>query len=281
MTKAELESKHLAELHELAADAGVERYRMLPRAELIEKLAGGGSKGESRPKGDPDRGNSGQRQPRDRSRKPRAPREPRGDREPRRERQEQKGNRERQPPPRREPATAAPRADFEPKATPAPAARPKRKRRRRRWGRRPKGVRVHDLLLPAVSGRQVIVYAESRAGCTALLREVAAELSGGSNGPDPIALLVDPTPEELADWKREAPQAEIVSAGKANHAGDAIAQAQSRAGAGEDVIVLVDSLSRFAETFGGADDARQLFDAGLGASSSGSLTVVAAVERAG
>ena len=32
MTKAELESKHLAELHALAAEAGVERYRMLPRA---------------------------------------------------------------------------------------------------------------------------------------------------------------------------------------------------------------------------------------------------------
>lgn len=41
MTKAELESKHLAELHALAAKEGVPRYRMLPRAELIEKLAGG------------------------------------------------------------------------------------------------------------------------------------------------------------------------------------------------------------------------------------------------
>lgn len=40
MTKAELESKHLAELHALAAEAGVPRYRMLPRAELIEALSG-------------------------------------------------------------------------------------------------------------------------------------------------------------------------------------------------------------------------------------------------
>ena len=31
MTKAELESKHLSELHALAAEAGVERYRMLTR----------------------------------------------------------------------------------------------------------------------------------------------------------------------------------------------------------------------------------------------------------
>ena len=31
------------------------------------------------------------------------------------------------------------------------------------------------------------------------------------------------------------------------------------------MIVLIDSLSRFAETFAGADEARELFDAGLGA----------------
>jgi hypothetical protein len=278
MTKAELESKHIAELHELAADAGVERYRMLPRAELIDKLAGGGGGRAPKPKRERSGGDSGQRRQRDRSRKPR---EGRGDREPRGERQERKprdggqGEQREQPPAPREPSAAAP-------ATPAaPAAeRPKRKRRRRRWGRRPKGVRVHDLLLPAGSGRQAIVYAESRAACTALLREVAGQLSAASDGPDPIALLVDPTPEELADWKREAPKAEIVSAGKAKHAEDALAQARSRAAAGEDVIVLIDSLSRFAETFAGADEARELFDAGLAAGTeAGSLTVVAAIER--
>src|SRR4051812_44847892 len=41
MNKAELQSKHLSELHELAAKAGVERYRMLPREELIDALADG------------------------------------------------------------------------------------------------------------------------------------------------------------------------------------------------------------------------------------------------
>jgi transcription termination factor Rho len=261
MTKADLESKHIAELHELAAEAGVERYRMLSRAELIEKLADGGAGGGSKPRGGERRGGgSGQRRQRDRSRKPREQRRPREERSPREERPTERTE------PEPVPTTAA-------AATPPPA-RPKR-RRRRRWGRRPKGVRVHDLLLPAAPGRQMIVYAESRAGCTALLREVAAELSNASDGPDPIALLVDPTPEELADWKREAPQAEIVSAGKANHAGDAIAQARARAEGGEGVVVLIDSLTRFAETFGGAEEARALFNAGLGSS----LTVVAALER--
>jgi transcription termination factor Rho len=267
VNKSELESKHIAELHELAAEAGVERYRMLSRAELIEKLAGSNGKTQSRPKGGKRR--SGQRQ-----------QKPRGSRQRQRSEAKPKAESPRQPdaeaPQRSE---RKPEPSIAPATTPPPSAsRPKRKRRRRRWGRRPKGVRVHDLLLPAEPGRQAIVYAESRAGCTALLREIAAELSGASDGPDPIALLVDPTPEELADWKREAPQAEIVAAGKAQHADDALAQARARAGTGEDVIVLIDSLSRFAESFAGADEARELFDAGRG-SGGGSLTIVAAVER--
>ena len=51
MTKTELENKHIAELHTLAAEAGVERYRMLPRAELIAKLSGddSGSAGQAAP----------------------------------------------------------------------------------------------------------------------------------------------------------------------------------------------------------------------------------------
>ncbi|HEX7058467.1 MAG TPA: nuclear transport factor 2 family protein [Solirubrobacterales bacterium] len=49
MKKEELESKHLAELHALAADAGVPRYRMLPKAELVEALAAGNGTAAQRP----------------------------------------------------------------------------------------------------------------------------------------------------------------------------------------------------------------------------------------
>jgi transcription termination factor Rho len=155
------------------------------------------------------------------------------------------------------------------------SARPKRKRRRRRFGRKSKDLRAQDLLLPP-PGRQALVYGESRAVCTSLLREIAGELGGASEGPDPIALLIDPSPEELADWKREAPDAELVVAAQARHAGDAHAPAVRRAEGGEDVILLVDSLTRLDD----ADTAKEIFDGGLGLSSSGSLTVVAALERA-
>jgi hypothetical protein len=53
MTKAELESKHLAELHALAADAGVPRYRMLRRGELIDALVEGSGNGGGAPAREP------------------------------------------------------------------------------------------------------------------------------------------------------------------------------------------------------------------------------------
>jgi transcription termination factor Rho len=266
MTKAELESKHIAELHALAAEAGVPRYRMLRREELIEKLLDG--------------------KPAQAGRQPARERSGAGERSQPREKRERPPRRRRERPAREPGGSKPPAAESKPAApAPAPVAaeppatsseagsdRPRRKRRRR-FGRKSKGLSAHDLLLPP-PGRQALVYGESRAACTALLREVAGELSGVSNGPDPIALLIDPSPEELADWRREAPDAEIVAASKDRHASDALAQAKRRAESGEDVILLVDSLSRLDD----AEAAKEIFDGGLG-QTKGSLTVVAALER--
>jgi hypothetical protein len=292
MNKAELESKHLSELHALAADAGVERYRMLPRAELIEKLADDGGGGSAAGGG----GGSPQRSRPPRERKERSSRGGGRDRQPRgggRDRQSRGGGGDRQArggdrPPRgggerqRRRPESEQREQPEREQAPAPApggeesGRPKRRRRRRRFRKGGKSVRAGELILAAPGG-QSIVYGESRQSCTALLRELAAELSGGK-GPDPIALLVDPSPEELADWKREAPKAEIVSAGQERHAEDALAQAARRAEGGEAVILLIDSVSRLAESFG-SNIAKDLLEEGRAAGGSGSLTVVAAVER--
>jgi transcription termination factor Rho len=299
MTKAELESKSLSDLHSLAAEAGVERYRMLSRAELVEKLGDGGGGGGS---GSSARQSSA-RSSSSRSSRPAGERGERGERPQRRRRRRSGagsgggggGGGDRAERPRREPAREKPRREprppeSEPEPTPAPpsptpgpgAEAPSRpRRRRRRFGRRRDQVSIQDLLLPPASGRQAILCAETREACTALLRGVAAELGGASKGPDPVVLLIDPSPEELAEWKREAPDAEIVAAGQARHASDALAQASSRAAGGEDVMLLVDSLTRLAAAYGDADSAREFFDAGRvqGGSGGGSLTVLAALER--
>jgi Rho termination factor-like protein len=286
MTKTELESKHLADLHQLAAAAGVERYRMLSRAELIERLSDGNGNG------DDDRGASSPGSDAEESReRPRRRRRRTASGREREERVDVEEEEEEQPRARARRAQAARDAedsdrDVEPADKSSDedgeGSRPRRRRRRRRpFGRRREGVSIQDLLLPAESGRQAVLLADSREAATELLRGVAADLAGASDGPDPVALLIDPSPEELADWKREAPQAELVSAGQARHANDALAAAQRRAADGEDVMLLVDSLTRFTESFGDADGAKELFDAGRAekASGKGSLTVVVALER--
>ncbi|HEY2055872.1 MAG TPA: hypothetical protein VGH14_18215 [Solirubrobacterales bacterium] len=294
MTKTELESKHLSDLHQLAAAAGVERFRMLSRAELIERLSNGngdeGDSGSASPGAD---GEGDRERPRRRRRRSGS-----SGRE-REERVDVEEEEEEQPRARRKRAAPAPRdsedsergAEDSDKDTEGPdkdsdddgeGSRPRRRRRRRRpFGRRRDGVTIQDLLLPAESGRQAVLIAEGREAATELLRGVAADLAGSAEGPDPVVLLIDPSPEELADWKREAPQAELVSAGQARHATDALSAAQRRAADGEDVILLVDSLTRFSESFGDTDGAKELFDAGRtdAATGKGSLTVVVALER--
>jgi hypothetical protein len=293
MTKTELESKHLSDLHQLAAAAGVERYRMLTRAELVERLSDGDDAG-SAPAAESNGGEDRAERPRRRRRSGSGGRE----KEARVEDEDDEDEKPAAKPARRE---RAPRADRAPRAERAkPAApvsddsapddseddeegsRPRRRRRRRRpFGRKREGISIQDLLLPAESGRQAVLLADTREAATELLRGVAAELASASDGPDPVALLIDPSPEELADWKREAPQAEIVSAGQARHASDALSAAQRRAADGEDVILLIDSLTRFADGFGDTDGAKELFDAGSPdtVKGKGSLTVVAALER--
>jgi hypothetical protein len=308
MTKNELESKHLSDLHQLAADAGVERYRMLSRAELIERLSDGGGSDDSGSAGSSassrgggsgsssasSRGGDEGERPKRRRRRSSSGRE-------REERQDVEDEEEAPPRGGRSRKAARPAKDSEDSSSgksdkssdqnsatdsakdsdDGEGARPKRRRRRRRFGRRREGISIQDLLLPAESGRQAVLLADSSEAATELLRGVAADLASDSDGPDPVVLLVDPSPEELADWKREAPQAELVSAGQARHTSDALAAAQGRAGEGEDVILLVDSLTRFAESFGDTEGAKALFDAGRAdaVKGKGSLTVVVALER--
>jgi len=257
MNKAELEKKPLSELHLLAAEADVPKFRMLTKSELVEQLAG-------------DNGASA----------PPAAKSERSEERPQRRRRERRDRPEKAPErePAPKPAEPAPPAPAEPVAE---APKPRR-RRRRRFGRRGKqGVTLQGLLLPPEVGRQAVLCAESREACTALLRSVAADLAADSKGPDPVALLIDPSPEELADWKRDAPQAEIVAAGQPRHASDALGQAAARAGRGEDVILLVDSLTRLGEAYDDAEAAKEFFDAGRAQAGAGggSLTVVAALER--
>ncbi len=99
-------------------------------------------------------------------------------------------------------------------------------------------------------------------------------------------LLADERPEEVTKWEREAAGAEIVAAPADQEPHDqvraaelAIGHAKRRAEAGEDVVVIVDSLSRLALGYRDPNRVKRLFGAGreLAEEGSGSLTVIATV----
>jgi transcription termination factor Rho len=144
--------------------------------------------------------------------------------------------------------------------------------------------RAVDLLVPLALGQRVLVLAEPRSGRTTLLRAIAAALAGAEVRLR--ELLADERPEEVTEWRRALPDAEIVAAPADQEPGDqvraaelAIGNAKRRAEAGEDVVVIVDSLSRLALGYRDPNRVKRLFGAGreLAEEGSGSLFLFATV----
>ncbi|MGZ5316219.1 MAG: transcription termination factor Rho [Solirubrobacterales bacterium] len=144
--------------------------------------------------------------------------------------------------------------------------------------------RAVDLLAPLAFGQRVLVLAQPRSGRTTLLRAIASALQG--TGARVCVLLADERPEEVTKWEREAVGAEIVAAPADQEPHDqvrtaelAIGHAKRRAEAGEDIVVIVDSLSRLALGYRDPNRVKRLFGAGreLSEEGSGSLTIIATV----
>jgi transcription termination factor Rho len=149
-------------------------------------------------------------------------------------------------------------------------------------------VRAVDLLAPLAFGQRVLVSAEPRSGRTTLLRGLAGAIGAPENGPAVIVLLVDERPEEVTEWKRHAEGAEVAAApsdldaeDQVRHAELALAQAKRRAERGEDVVVIVDSLTRLGVAYRDPIAVKPVFGAGreLEEEGSGSLTMIATVLR--
>jgi transcription termination factor Rho len=145
-------------------------------------------------------------------------------------------------------------------------------------------VRAVDLLGPLAFGQRVLVLAQPRSGRTTLLRALGAAIS--ESGAHLCVLLADERPEEVPQWERALPQAEIFAATADQEPRDQIRAAELAMGhakrlaeAGEDVVVLIDSLSRLALGYREPARVKRIFGAGreLDEDGSGSLTVIATV----
>ncbi len=144
--------------------------------------------------------------------------------------------------------------------------------------------RAVDLLTPLAYGQRVLVLAEPRSGRSTLLRAVAAALAGTDARVQ--VLLADERPEEVTAWGRAVPEAEIIAAPADQEPADqvrtaelAVGNAKRRAEAGEDVVVIVDSLSRLALGYRDPNRVKRLFGSGreLAEEGAGSLTMIATV----
>jgi transcription termination factor Rho len=144
--------------------------------------------------------------------------------------------------------------------------------------------RAVDLLAPLAYGQRVLILAEPRSGRSTLLRSIGRALAGGDARVR--VLLADERPEEVTEWERALPDAEIVAAPADQEPADqvraaelAMGYAKRRAEAGEDVVVIIDSLSRLAMGYRDPSRVKRIFGAGreLSDEGSGSLTVIATV----
>jgi transcription termination factor Rho len=145
-------------------------------------------------------------------------------------------------------------------------------------------VRAVDLLGPLAFGQRVLVLAQPRSGRTTLLRALGSAIA--ETGAHVCVLLADERPEEVPQWEQALPQAEIFAATADQEPRDQIRAAELAMGhakrlaeAGEDVVVLIDSLSRLALGYRDPARVKRIFGAGreLDEEGSGSLTVIATV----
>ena len=159
--------------------------------------------------------------------------------------------------------------------------------------------RIMDLMTPLGIGQRGLIVAPPRTGKTTLLHHIADAVT--KNHPEMILiiLLVDERPEEVTDFRRSCPKAELMASSNDSDikshtriAQLAIERAKRLVEAGKDVFILLDSITRTARAFnnamggggrtmsGGIDTRametpRKLFAAARNIEEAGSLTIVA------
>jgi len=161
-------------------------------------------------------------------------------------------------------------------------------------------MRVIDLICPIGKGTRGLIVATPRSGKTVLLQQMARSIATNYPKARVIALLVDERPEEVTDFKRKLGDvAEVYASANDGDIGDhtrisqlAMAYAHRWLEVGEDVVVLLDSLTRLGRAFnvgtkgsgrtmsGGMDARgmeipRKIFGSARKLEPSGSLTIMA------
>jgi len=157
--------------------------------------------------------------------------------------------------------------------------------------------RVIDMLTPVGRGQRGLIVAPPRAGKTTMLQHIAEAVVENHPGVHLMILLVDERPEEVTEFKRILPRAEIFASNNdqdvKSHtriAAFAIERAKRLVECGEHVFMLMDSITRMARAFnntaksgatmsggvgvGALEVPRRLFAAARNTRTAGSLTIL-------
>ena len=117
-------------------------------------------------------------------------------------------------------------------------------------------MRVVDLVSPVGFGQRGLIVAPPRTGKTVLQQGIARALRVNNPKAHLIVLLVDERPEEVTDFRRQVPDAEVIastfdeSAESHVHAAEiVIEKARRMVEHNEDVVILLDSITRLARAY--------------------------------
>jgi len=158
--------------------------------------------------------------------------------------------------------------------------------------------RVMDMISPVGKGQRGLLVAQPKTGKTVLMQKVANAITHNHPEIKMIILLIDERPEEVTDMKRNV-EAEVISStfdeAPERHVAVAdmvIQKARRMVEFGEDVVILLDSITRLGRAHnaviphsgkilsGGVDSnalkkPKQFFGAARNTEESGSLTILA------
>ena len=164
------------------------------------------------------------------------------------------------------------------------------------------GTRLIDLIAPVGKGTRGLIVAPPKAGKTMLLAKIADAILADDPDTRLIVLLIDERPEEVTQFRRSLPGAEIFASSNDQPVKEhmelselMLAHIRTELECGHNVVVLVDSLTRLVRAFnlkggrgpsrtmsGGIDAEalqipRQFFGAARNIENGGSVTILATI----
>ncbi|MEG0397783.1 MAG: transcription termination factor Rho [Cetobacterium sp.] len=161
------------------------------------------------------------------------------------------------------------------------------------------GVRIIDLIAPIVKGQRGLIVAPPKAGKTILISNIANSIIENHKEVEVWILLIDERPEEVTDIKESVKGAQVFSStfdeDPKNHikvTEMVLERAKRKLENGEDIVILMDSLTRLARAYnivipssgklisGGIDPTalyypKKFFGSARNIKDGGSLTIIA------